>query len=110
MNKRMITSVLCCLLMATGASAQEKLFNGVNVQSPVKNGDGTVTLNLFAPEARKVTVSGDFLPVQKVQTPMGEVEQAGVAELTKDDKSGASLRANWHRNFTPTHSMWTAST
>ena len=95
----MITSVLCCLLMATGASAQEKLFNGVNVQSPVKNGDGTVTLNLFAPEARKVTVSGDFLPVQKVQTPMGEVEQAG-----------ASLRANWHRNFTPTHSMWTAST
>lgn len=87
----MITSVLCCLLMATGASAQEKLFNGVNVQSPVKNGDGTVTLNLFAPEARKVTVSGDFLPVQKVQTPMGEVEQAGVAELTKDDKGVWSI-------------------
>ena len=51
-------AALCC----TGLQAQEKLFNRVNVQSPVINNDGTVTFNLFAPKAIKVEVTGDFLP------------------------------------------------
>ena len=61
MNKTLMTialAALCC----TGLQAQEKLFNRVNVQSPVINNDGTVTFNLFAPKAIKVEVTGDFLP------------------------------------------------
>ncbi len=48
-------------LWATSVSAQEKLFNGASIQSPVVNADGTVTFNLYAPKAVKVEVAGDFL-------------------------------------------------
>lgn len=91
MNKRTFLTSLCCLALATGAMAQEKLFNGVNVQSPVKNDDGTVTINLLAPEASKVTVSGDFLPTRKINTPRGDYDAPGVAELTKNDKGVWSM-------------------
>ncbi|MBM6993007.1 MAG: esterase [Prevotella sp.] len=66
--------------------AQEKLFNGINVQSPVMNGDGTVTFNLFAPQAQSVSVTGDFLPTVKMKTPRGDYDAPGKAQLTKDDK------------------------
>ena len=70
MNKTIKTLVLaavCCL----SASAQEKLFQSANVQSPVINNDGTVTFNLFAPKAVKVEVTGDFLPTQQIDTACG---------------------------------------
>jgi enterochelin esterase family protein len=66
------------------ASAQEKLFQSANVQSPVVNKDGTVTFNLFAPKAVKVEVTGDFLAPTKQEVPgFGTVEQPGVAALTE---------------------------
>ena len=43
--------------------AQEALFAGTQIESPVVNGDGSVTINVFAPKAVKVEVSGDFLPM-----------------------------------------------
>jgi len=86
MRKQIMTMALAVLCL--GASAQEKLFSGANVQSPVDNGDGTVTFNLFAPKAVKVEVTGDFLPPTKLEVPgFGTVEQPGVAQL-KEGKDG----------------------
>lgn len=86
MKKRLLSTAALFLLLGMGSMAQEKLFQGVNVQSPVKNADGTVTFNFFAPNAQKVTVSGDFLPTQKMTTPFGAYDAPGVAALTKDEK------------------------
>ena len=81
MNKTIMTLALaavCCL----SASAQEKLFQSANVQSPVINNDGTVTFNLFAPKAVKVEVTGDFLPTQQIDIPGGgKYDAPGVAQL-----------------------------
>ena len=81
MNKTIMTLALaavCCL----SASAQEKLFQSANVQSPVINNDGTVTFNLFAPKAVKVEVTGDFLPTQQIDVPgYGKYDAPGVAQL-----------------------------
>ena len=57
------------LLIGISASAQQALWGGASVESPVVNEDGTVTFRYRAPKAVKVTVSGDFLPTQKVETP-----------------------------------------
>lgn len=73
-------------MVSASCMAQEKLFAGVNVASPVKNADGSVTFNLFAPEAQKVTVTGDFLPTRKVNTPRGDYDAPGEEALTKDSK------------------------
>ena len=79
-----ILSIALCAICAVSAVAQEKLFQGANVQSPVVNADGTVTFNLFAPKAIKVEVTGDFLPTTKIEVPgFGTVEQSGVVQLTE---------------------------
>ena len=87
MRKTIITLALaavCCI----SASAQEKLFQRANVQSPVINKDGTVTFNIFAPKAIKVEVTGDFLPTQPIQIPgYGQYDAPGVAQL-KEGQNG----------------------
>lgn len=86
MKKRILLTASLALMMGVAGMAQEKLFMGVNVASPVKNADGTVTFNLFAPEAQKVSVTGDFLPTKKLQTPRGEYDAPGEAQLVKNEK------------------------
>lgn len=81
MKRIVFSAIVCCLSMA--AMAQEALFAGQNVQSPVVNQDGTVTFNLYAPKAVKVTVTGDFLPPVTVDSPFGPQETQGTAELTE---------------------------
>ena len=76
----MALAAMCCM----SATAQEKLFDRANVQSPVVNPDGTVTFNLFAPKAVKVEVTGDFLPTRTVEIPgRGSYDAPGVAALTE---------------------------
>lgn len=75
--------VLACALFVVTAWGQQALFGGNQIVSPVVNADGTVTFRLYAPKAVKVEVTGDFLPTVKVSTPMGEVDQSGVAPLTE---------------------------
>ena len=84
MRKLVISSLIA--VCAVTASAQEALWSGTNVKSPVVNNDNTVTFNIIAPKAKEVSVSGDFLPPRKVSSPMGEWDAPGVAELTKNDK------------------------
>ena len=50
------------LAIGISASAQQALWGGPTIESPVINEDGTVTFRYQAPKAVKVTVSGDFLP------------------------------------------------
>lgn len=78
--------IFTAFLLGTCAFAQQALWGGASVESPVVNGDGTVTFRCMAPGAAKVTVSGDFLPTQKVQTPYGEFDAPGAAELKKGEK------------------------
>ena len=88
--KRIIT-IAATLLIACSAFAQEALWGSASVTSPEINEDGTVTFRYHAPKAVKVTVSGDFLPTQKLTFQMNGQERTydapGVAEL-KEGQNG----------------------
>lgn len=80
--KHILTSILALGAFASTALAQQAIFNKNNVVSPVLNANGTVTFNLYAPEAKEVKITGDFLPKQTVETPMGKWEVDGSEQLT----------------------------
>lgn len=82
--KRRMFSIVAAAMAAVTLSAQEALWSGTQVKSPVVNADGTVTISMFAPQAQKVQVTGTFLPTKMVETPNGKFEQPGVAELQKN--------------------------
>ena len=83
MKNIIFSSILLCGV--SSAIAQQALFDVSQVKSPEVNPDNTVTFRLYAPKAEEVTVTGDFLPPRLIQTPDGEVETAGVANLVKGD-------------------------
>ena len=64
--KRTILSLVAVALATVTMTAQEALWSGTQVQSPVVNVDGTVTFSIFAPQAQKVQVTGTFLPTKMV--------------------------------------------
>ena len=82
-----IATLFAAAFVGVSAFAQQALWGGAQVESPVINEDGTVTFRYQAPKAVKVTVSGDFLPTQVIDTPFGKFEGPGVAEL-KEGKNG----------------------
>ena len=73
------------LLTATAAFAQQALWGGTQVKSPEVNPDNTVTFRLFAPNAKEVSVTGDFLPSVPIETPMGVWDAPGLASLVKGE-------------------------
>ncbi|MGM9702222.1 MAG: esterase [Prevotella sp.] len=89
--KRQFLTFIVAVMAAVTSSAQEALWSGTEIKSPVVNPDGTVTFSFFAPQARKVEVTGTFLPLKIVDTPIGKAEMPGVAELTKDDRGVWSI-------------------
>lgn len=80
--KRLMILVTALLLCVT-TSAQQALWGSAPVVSPEIHGNNTVTFRLKAPEAVKVEITGDFLPTQKKETPFGEFDAPGVADLSK---------------------------
>lgn len=76
--------LLICVSILT--YAQQSLWGGGNITSPEINADNSVTFRLFAPNVQKVEVTGDFLPTQKMETQMGEIDVPGKALLLKDEK------------------------
>ncbi|MCC8188800.1 MAG: esterase [Bacteroides sp.] len=80
-----IFSVSALLLMCVVTFAQQALWGGAPVVSPEIHPDNTVTFRLKAPKATQVQVTGDFLPTQKIQTPFGEFDGPGVADLVQKD-------------------------
>jgi enterochelin esterase family protein len=82
------TILLLALLVAVGATsvAQQALWGGPEIISPEIRPDNTASFRLQAPQALKVELTGDFLLPSKMQTPMGEFDAPGVAELVKNDQ------------------------
>ncbi len=78
------TLLICCLTL--NSFGQEALFNGQEIVSPEINDDQSVTLRLMAPKADSVQVTGDFVPTVKVNTPYGEMQVPGKADMIKDEK------------------------
>lgn len=70
---------------ALSGNAQQALWGGSQIVSPEINPDNTVTFRLIAPKAVKVELTGDFIPTQKIQTPRGEFEAPGVAQMVEKD-------------------------
>ena len=89
--KRYLATVAAALLLGVSAFAQQALWGGAGVESPVINADGTVTFRYMAPKAVKVEVTGDFLPTQKIEVEWGgnkmTYDAPGVREL-KEGKNG----------------------
>ena len=82
-------TVLAALLIGVSAFAQQALFGGAGVESPVINPDGTVTFRYQNRKAVRVTLSGDFLPVQHLEFEMNgqkiSYDAPGVAELRENN-------------------------
>lgn len=83
--------VVAALAIGLSANAQQALWGGPSVESPVINEDGTVTFRFMAPKAIKVEVTGDFLPTQKMEVEFNgnkmSFDAPGVGEL-KEGKDG----------------------
>ena len=82
---------IAALAIGLSANAQQALFGGPSVESPVINPDGTVTFRFQAPKAVKVEVTGDFLPTQKIEVEFNgnkmTYDAPGVGEL-KEGRGG----------------------
>ena len=82
-------SLIALLFMCFSAFAQQALWGGQTVESPVINPDGTVTFRYRAPKAVKVQVTGDFLPTQKLEVEFGgnkmTYDAPGVADLVEKE-------------------------
>lgn len=70
--KRTVLSLLAFALGFTSMFAQQAIFERQNIVSPQKNDDGTVTLRLRAPEAKKVEVMGDCIDGYRKEMTKGE--------------------------------------
>jgi enterochelin esterase family protein len=74
------------LFFSITAFAQQALWGDGDITSPAINSDNTATFRIFAPDAAKIEITGDFLPAQKQRTPMGEVDAPGKVLLSKNEK------------------------
>ena len=81
--KRILLSLTCVMAASTGFAQQALSWDKAPLASPVVN---TATFNIAAPEAQKVEITGDFLPVEKVKTSHGEQELPCVEQLKKNEK------------------------
>ncbi|MFD2200949.1 esterase [Shivajiella indica] len=86
MKKNLLLSLLFLTFLGISSQAQEALFRAQQIISPEIHEDNTVTFRLLAPDAKSVQVTGDFLPTVKIDSPMGQVDGPGKADLTKNDK------------------------
>ena len=68
--KKMIM-ISAAVLLSSAIYAQQALGPGTGLVSPEINPDHTVTFRLFAPKARTVQLTGDFLPTRPVEYEMG---------------------------------------
>lgn len=80
--KRLIILASCCLI-AMSSFAQQQLGQRPRVKSPIVNADGTVTFNLYAPSAQRVSVNGDFEEIHGKRLDMTKQEN-GVWTVTTE--------------------------
>lgn len=77
MRKNIILVLLTALSCAFPAAGQQAIFTAEGLRSPQVNEDNSVTFRLFAPEAERVAVTGDFIS--------GKDGGWGTAEMTGTD-------------------------
>lgn len=77
MKKNVILVLLTALSCALPAAGQQAIFAAEGLRSPQVNEDNSVTFRLFAPEAGRVAVTGDFIS--------GKDGSWGTAEMTGTD-------------------------
>jgi len=82
--KKVLSVITFAVFFYISGFAQQALFGGQDITSPEIRSDNTVTFRLFAPQANKVEITGDFLPTKKTETPYSNYEAPGIAELTKN--------------------------
>ncbi|WP_163326247.1 esterase [Draconibacterium mangrovi] len=83
MKKLTFLFVLFLATLAIDTIAQQNLFGGQDIESAIVNQDNTVTFRFIAPNAKEVSVAGDF--VSKVEdNPIGGMVGTGLAPMTKD--------------------------
>src|SRR3712207_7480587 len=70
--KKIILTVMLAIFAMAGYAQQALTWGQSQLVSPQVNQDNSVTFRMMAPQAQKVQITGDFLPTQKVKTPMGE--------------------------------------
>jgi len=81
-----IPFLIMSLALCASVYSQQALWGGQEIISPEIHPDNKVTFRFNAPDAKKVEVTGDFLPTQKMKTPMGETDAPGSAALLKNEK------------------------
>ncbi|UZD23626.1 alpha/beta hydrolase-fold protein [Algoriphagus halophytocola] len=86
MRKQLLLTFLSLSLIGIQSKAQEALFGAQQITSPEIHDDSRVTFRISAPNAENVQVTGDFLPTVKMETPMGEMDGPGAAELIKNEQ------------------------
>ena len=98
--KRLNRLAALSLLSLTGISgyAQQALWGGSALVSPQIHDNNTVTFRLRAPEARKVQITGDFLPTEKKETPFGKFDMPGLATWTKTTMVSGNSQPGLHSN------------
>lgn len=87
MKKHLLLSFLMLAFTGAGLYAQEALFRAQQIISPEIHQDNTVTFRLLAPNAQSVQITGDFLPTVKIDSPMGQIDGPGRADLVKGENS-----------------------
>jgi len=86
-----IIALLAVLGMTVAAFAQQALGPGTGLVSPEINPDHSVTFRLFAPKAKMVQLTGDFLPTRPIEYEMGgqklTYDAPGIVDL-KEGRDG----------------------
>lgn len=86
-------SLAMAFMVSMVVYSQQALTGGSQLISPETNADNSVTFRLFAPEASEVFITGDFLPVESVSTPMGSYDAPGKAPLVKNEQGVWEFRS-----------------
>jgi enterochelin esterase family protein len=85
MKKHFLLSFLLLGFVGVGLQAQEALFRAQQIISPEVHQDNSVTFRLLAPNAQSIQITGDFLPTVKIESPMGQMDGPGRADLVKGE-------------------------
>lgn len=81
-----LTFLTCLLLavLAINVRAQQNLFGGQDIESGVVNDDNSVTFRFIAPDAKQVSVAGDFADITE-ENPIGGMVGTGLLPMTKGE-------------------------
>ena len=82
MKKILLITII--IIATLGCKAQQALWGFSQTISPEVHPDKTVTFRMYAPDAEKVQVTGDFLPAEQIDTPQGKADVPGIADLVKN--------------------------